>query len=230
MAKYDFLLLDADETLFDFPRAEREALCDALRAVGIAPNEEMIGKYSEINDSFWKMLERGEITKSELRVARFDAFCRHYGFAVDVSRLAVAYTDALATKGFLISGALEVCRALAAHCKLYIITNGIASVQRGRFEPSPLREFVQELFISEEMGAEKPHPAYFDAVAARIPGFNRPKALVVGDSLSSDMRGGVNAGMDTCWFNPKEKPVPADLPITYVIRTLEELVPLVLGA
>ena len=230
MAKYKFLLLDADETLFDFPRAEREALCDALRAVDITPNEEMITTYSKINDGFWKMLERGEIEKNELRVARFEAFCRHYGFLTDVSSLALAYTDALSQKGYLIDGALAACRALAAHCKLYIITNGIATVQRGRFEPSPLREFVQELFISEEIGAEKPHTAYFNAVAAKIPDFDRQKALVVGDSLSSDMRGGVNAGIDTCWFNPKNKPVPADIPITYVIRTLEELIPLVLGS
>lgn len=230
MAKYEFLLLDADETLFDFPRAEREALCDALRAMQITPDEEMIATYSKINDGYWKMLERGEIEKKALRVARFEAFCRHYGFQVDVSRLALGYTDALATKGYLISGALETCRALSAHCQLYIITNGIASVQRGRFEPSPLREFVQDLFISEEIGAEKPHPTYFEAVAAKIPDFERKKALVVGDSLSSDMRGGVMAGIDTCWFNPKGKPAPADLPITYTIGTLEALVPLVLGA
>ncbi len=230
MARYEFLLLDADETLFDFPRAERAALCDALRAAGIEPNEEMVATYSKINDGFWKMLERGEIGKKELRVARFAAFCEHYGFHADVPQLALAYTDALAGKGYLLPHAVEVCRALAAHCKLYIITNGIATVQRGRFEPSPLREFVQDLFISEEIGAEKPNPAYFDAVAARIPRFDRKKALVVGDSLSSDMRGGTNAGIDTCWFNPAGKSAPADLPITYEIRTLEALVPLVLDA
>lgn len=229
MAKYEFLLLDADETLFDFARCERDALLDALRDAGITPNEEMIATYSEINDGFWKMLERGKIGKSELRVARFESFCRHYGFQVDVPRLAIGYTDALSTKGFLISGALEVCRELAAHCKLYIITNGIATVQRGRFEPSPLRELVQELFISEELGAEKPNSAYFEAVAAKIPNFDRKKALVVGDSPSSDMRGGVYAGIDTCWYNPKGKSAPADLPITYTVRTLEDLIPLVLG-
>ncbi len=229
VAKYEFLLLDADGTLFDFLRCEREALCDALRAAGIDPTDERIAKYSEINDGYWKMLERGEIGKAELRVARFETFCRHYGFRTDVQRLAIGYTDALSTNGFLISGALEVCRSLAAHCKLYIVTNGIATVQRGRFEPSPLREFIRELFISEELGAEKPSIVYFDAVAARIPDFDRKKALVVGDSLSSDMRGGANAGIDTCWYNPRGKAAPDDLPITYEIRALEELIPLVLG-
>ena len=185
MAKYEFLLLDADETLFDFQRCEREALCDALRAAGIEPNEEMIATYSRINDGYWKMLERGEIEKSALRTARFEAFCRHYGFDTDVPRLALGYTDALSTKGYLIPGALEVCRTLAEHCQLYIVTNGIAGVQHGRFEPSPLRKFIKELFISEEIGAEKPQKAYFDAVAARIPSFDAKKALIVGDSLSS---------------------------------------------
>ena len=229
MAKYEFLLLDADQTLFDFTRCEHDALCDALRAVGIEPNEEMIATYSAINDRFWKMLERGEIEKNELRVARFAEFCHHYGFEIDIPRLATGYTDALSTKGYLISGALEVCRELAKHCKLYIITNGIATVQRGRFEPSPLREFIQELFISEEIGAEKPNLLYFDTVAARIPHFDRKKALVVGDSLSSDIQGGIGAGMDTCWFNPAGKPAPADLPITYTITAPEELISLVLG-
>lgn len=230
MGKYRFLLLDADETLFDFTRCEREALGDALRAAGIEPNEEMIAKYSEINDGYWKMLERGEIEKSELRVARFASFCSHYNFHTDVSRLAIGYTDALSTKGFLIPGALEVCRALAAECELYIVTNGIASVQRGRFEPSPLRQFIKKLFISEEIGAEKPSSLFFDAVEANIPEFDRQSALVVGDSLSSDIRGGIWAGIDTCWFNPKGKSLPADLSPTYVIHTLEELLPLVRGA
>ena len=230
MPKYDFLLLDADETLFDFPRAERDALCDALFYMGIAVNEERIATYSRINDSFWKMLERGEIGKAELRVARFEAFCKHYGFDIDVPRLALAYTDALATKGYLLPGALEVCSALAAHAQLFIITNGIASVQRGRFEPSPLRPYIQTLFVSEEIGAEKPHKAYFDTVAARIPHFERQRALVVGDSLSSDIRGGIAAGIDTCWFNPKEKALPPDLSPTYVIHSLGELIPLVLDA
>ena len=92
-----------------------------------------------------------------------------------------------------------------------------------------MRELVQELFISEEIGAEKPSALYFDTVAARIPHFDRKKALVVGDSLSSDMRGGVAAGIDTCWFNPKKKSAPAELPITYTIAAPEELIPLVLG-
>ena len=228
LTKYPIILLDADDTLFDFPRAEEEALCDALRKMGVSPDREMVKTYSEINDGFWKMLERGEIEKSELRVARFEAFCKHYALDVEFARLALAYTDALATKSYLLPGAMEACLELAKHCELYIITNGIATVQRGRFEPSPLCPLFKDLFISEEIGAEKPHKEYFDAVASRIAGFDPRKALVVGDSLTSDIRGGIAAGIDTCWFNRKGKPLPEDLSITYVIQRIEELLPLVL--
>ncbi len=228
MVRYPILLLDADETLFDFARAEHEALCDCLRGIGMTPDADVVRTYSEINDGFWKMLERGEIDKETLRVARFGAFCRHYDLDVDVTALAFAYTDALATKSYLLPGALETCRTLAEQCRLYIVTNGIGTVQRGRFEPSPLRPLIQDLFISEELGAEKPKKEYFDAVTTRIEGFDPRKALMVGDSLTSDIRGGINAGIDTCWLNRKGKEAPAELPITYTISTIEELVPLVL--
>lgn len=229
MPRYDTVLFDADNTLFDFLRAEREALLDALAFMGITPTEEMVQVYSAINESFWKKLERGEITKDALRLQRFVSFCEHYDFKVDVARLAVAYTDFLSTKSHLMSGAEAVCRKLATHCRLYIITNGIASVQKGRFTPSPLFPLFEKCFISEELGYEKPSPRYFEAVRAAIPNFNPETTLVVGDSLSSDIKGGINAGLDTCWYNPSEKPAPADLSITYTVARLEDVIPLILG-
>ena len=230
MVRYSTVLFDADNTLFDFYRSEREALMDALRSMGVCPTQEMVAVYSKINESMWKMLERGEITKTALREARFARFCEHYGFSLDVPQLAVRYTDFLAQKGYLMQGVYEACRALAESCRLYIITNGISTVQRGRFEPSVLRPFFRDLFISEELGYEKPRKEYFEAVAAAIPNFDARSTLVVGDSLTSDMQGGINAGLDTCWVNPHGKPVPADMPITYVVKSAEEVVPLVLGA
>lgn len=228
--RYPIVLLDADNTLFDFYRAEREALCDALLKMGVTPTEEMIPTYSAINEALWKRLERGEVTKTDLRELRFVEFCKRFALSLDVPKLATMYTDALSQKSYLLPGAMEVCRTLSRHCRLYIITNGVSSVQRGRFEPALIRPYIRELFISEEIGFEKPRREYFDAVAAAIPDFLPEKTLVVGDSLTSDIRGGISAGLDTCWFNPSGKPVPSDLPITYVIRTPEELIPLVLGA
>ncbi len=227
MVRYHTILFDADNTLLDFFKSEKEALRDALGLLGVLSNEEMLKKYSEINDGVWKMLERGEITKAELRELRFALFSSHFSLGIDVPRLANLYTELLATKSFLMDGASEACQRLAEHCRLYVITNGMASVQHGRFDSSPLFPLFQGAFISDEIGAEKPSPLFFEHVAAKIPQFDPRDTLVVGDSLTSDIKGGVDAGIDTCWFNPGGKPVPDGMPIKHVITRLEELVPLV---
>ena len=230
MARYTTLLFDADDTLLDFKRSEREAILDAIRQMGITPSEEMARVYSEINNSAWKRLERGEITKAELRTLRFSEFCAHYGFDLDPEAFAGAYITFLSQKSYLMEGALDLCRALAPHCRLYIITNGMAVVQEGRFDPSPLRPLFTDVFISERVGAEKPSVAFFDTVAAHISNFDPRDTLVIGDSLTSDIRGGIAAGLDTCWFNPKGVQPPADMQITYTVGALNEILPLVLGA
>ena len=229
MRAYRTILFDADNTLFDFSRAEREAIADTMRFSGITPTEALIGSYSEINDAMWKRLERGEISKESLREARFFEFCRTFGFEIDVPRMASAYVTFLSQKTHLIDGALAVCEALAEKYSLYIVTNGIKTVQRKRFAASRLTPFFSDIFISEELGFEKPHRGFFDAVAARIPDFSPSAALIVGDSLSSDVRGGIAAGLDTCWYNPRGIKNGEALPITYEIRTLKDLVPLLLS-
>ena len=225
MGQYAFVLLDADETLFDFARCEREALTNVFLAQGVQLSEEMILSYHAINDALWKQLERGEVEKQVLYVKRFADFCARYGLSCDPARLAPAYTAELSTKPYLIDGALEVCRALAERASLYIITNGQKQVQEGRLSRSPITALMKDIFISEEIGAEKPSLRYFEAVFDRIPDFDKERAIVVGDSLTSDIRGGVNAGLDTCWYNPHNKPVPADLvgKITYEIHELDQL-------
>ena len=230
LARYTTLLFDADDTLLDFRRSEHEAILDAIGYMGIAPSEEMARVYSEINHAAWKRLERGEITKAELRTLRFSELCAYYGLSLDAEKFADAYISFLSKKSYLMEGALDVCRALAPHCRMYIITNGMAIVQEGRFDPSPLRPFFADVFISEKVGAEKPSPAFFDVVAARIPDFDARDTLVIGDSLTSDIKGGILAGIDTCWFNPKGAQAPADMPITYTVGALKDVVPLVLGA
>lgn len=229
MARYSTILFDADNTLLDFDRSEREALFDALRFMGVKPRDEMIPVYSAINVAHWKKLERGEITKTELRSARFVKFFEQYGIKADAQRMADAYTEFLSTKSYLMEGALEVCEMLAKHCRLYVITNGIASVQVGRFDPSPLFPLFSGVFISEEIGVEKPARAFFDAVATGISDFDPADTLVVGDSLTSDIQGGINAGIDTCWFNRKDERAPSDMPITYTVNSLKDLPALILG-
>lgn len=229
LVRYHTILFDADNTLLDFLASEREALSDALRLFEVEPTDDIIKTYSRINSEMWKRLERGEITKDALRELRFEEFCRFYGFELDVPRLSSVYTEYLAGKIFLMDGALETCRALFEKCRLFVITNGMASVQRGRFDPSPLAPLFQGAFISDVIGVEKPNQGFFDYVKQHVPDFCAADTLVVGDSLTSDIAGGIAAGIDTCWFNPEKKPVPAKMPITYTIHELKELLPLVLG-
>ena len=228
MNRYKTLLFDADNTLFDFSRAEREALCDTMRAADIDPTEERIATYIEINDRLWKQLERGEIEKNALREERFRQFCEVCGFAADVPLMAQNYVEFLSQKAHLIQGADEVCRRLAEKYRLYIVTNGIKFVQERRFAACAIKDYFEGVFISEEVGFEKPHRGYFDAVAKKIDGFSPETALIIGDSLTSDMKGGCDYGMDTCWYNPRGSANKAQLPITYEIRALEELYPLLL--
>ena len=227
---YRIALFDADNTLLDFTRSEREALCICLAARGISTDEETIQLYSRINDRHWKRLEKGLTTRDRLKVERFADFFSELGFCCDASRIAEDYVTALSNQRFLIDGALDLVKALHGQCSLYVITNGISSVQRSRFGGCPLAPYFDGSFISEEMGCAKPDPIFFERVAARIPDFSPLDALVIGDSLTSDMEGGIHAGLDTCWFNPMGKPAPAGMPITYTVSSLSEIRPILLGS
>lgn len=221
--QYKTLLFDADETLFDFARAEREAISDTLTALGVQPTDALILAYSRINDGMWKRLERGEITKAALKTERFAVYAMENELSLDAKTAADTYVQCLAKKPYLFAGVTALCEKLSKTHALYIITNGIGSVQRSRFALSGLAPYFRDLFISEEIGAEKPARAYFDAVARRIKDFSPKDTLVIGDSLSSDIKGGIAAGLATCWYNKKGIIPPADVKPDYTVSTLEAL-------
>ncbi len=226
--RYQTVLLDADDTILDFHRSEREAISDTIRTVGVEPTDERIAAYSEINQGLWRALERGEITKKRLIVRRFELFLEYLGRKSDeqdAKRMAETYMSALSTKGYFLSGARELCEALFGSVRLYIVTNGVGFIQRGRQAVSGLDCLVDGVFISEDVGYEKPSHLFFEHVAERIPDFCKETTLIVGDSLTSDMLGGVRFGIDTCWYNPKELSPTEELAgkITYTVSTHKEI-------
>ena len=229
MPRYRTVLFDADNTLFDFTSAEKEALSDTLRLCGVTPSEAAAALYSSINRELWKMLERGQISKDSLKTQRFSRLFAAMHIAADTEKAATAYQEFLSKRADLMPGAFEVCRTLSRDMRLYIVTNGTRFVQRSRFSASPINSFFNDIFISDEIGFEKPHRGFFSAVAKRIEGFSFEETIVIGDSLSSDIMGGNAAGIDTCWFDPRRSENSEAIPYTYRIEALEELVPLLLS-
>jgi 2-haloacid dehalogenase len=226
---YRIALFDADNTLLDFTRAEHDALCACLAARGLPHDGETVSAYSAINDGHWKRLEKGLTTRDRLKTERFGDFFASIGYGGDPVAMARDYEAALGQQTCLLDGALDLIRELFGHCGLYIVTNGITAVQKSRFGRCALAPYFDRSFISEEMGCAKPEKKFFDLVAAAIPGFDPKEALVIGDSLSSDIRGGINAGLDTCWFNPKGKAAPADMEITHTVGRLADIEAILLG-
>ncbi len=220
---YTFALFDADNTLLDFSRSEHDALSECLLSRGIQPTDALVARYSAINDAHWKLLERGLTTRDQLRIARFSDFFEEIGVDFDPECMANDYMATLSTKAYCMDGAVELIDRLAGKCRLYIITNGIGSVQNARFNVTPMAPHFEGVFISEELGCAKPDKAFFDCVAAAIPDFDAHRALVIGDSLSSDILGGIRAGIDTCWFNPRGLTPPDDMSITHTVTRLSEV-------
>lgn len=222
MKVYPIYFLDADETLFDFKRSEAESIRRCLLSFDLPADEETVFLYHTINDRLWKALERGEVDQKTLRVRRFEELLNTLGATVSPAEAAKRYSEELSSCAYLLPDAEEVCKALSQRATLYLTTNGIAQIQRRRFSLSPLTPYFEDLFISEELGVAKPNPAYFVRAMETI-GARKKDILVVGDSLTSDIRGANAAGLDCCWFCPKQQSSSGEEHPTMKITSLLEL-------
>ena len=226
--RFPYLLFDADDTLFDFPKASSQAFSAMCRAHDVPDTPEVRQIYHDINRVLWDAFDRGEVTKEFVTLERFVRFFRALGLERDPAAANRDYLAALGSGVYPLPHAEEVCRLLVnrGH-RLYIATNAVASVQRSRLQGSVFADLITDAFISEDAGASKPDPAYYAYVRSRIPGLTPENGLVIGDSLSTDIRGANNAGLPCCWYNPAGKARPEDLRIDYEIRDLRELLDIV---
>ncbi len=224
---YAWLWFDADGTLFDFNRAEMLALQHIFGLINTPFKPEYVALYKEYNQQLWHLLERQEITPAVLQVRRFELLLNALQVEYSANQISTRYLQQLAACGDLIEGAYELLREVHQKSRIAIVTNGLQMVQQGRMAHSAIQNFISELVISEEVGAAKPKIEFFEAASARSGNPAKSEILMIGDSLNADIVGGVNYGIDTCWFNPSAETTPDELHITYQIRKLSDLLDLI---
>lgn len=224
MSKFKYILWDIDGTLIDFHAAEEVCIRGLLRKEGVEITLEQFRAYQKINRGYWEALERNEITKPEVYVNRFRDFFALIGVShIDTSTFNVDYQRGLAETVEMEKNAMEVLTTLAKNYKQYAVTNGSGVAQTGKLAKSGLDKIFEDVFISEELGFEKPNIEFFEIMEQSIPEFNREEAIIIGDSLTSDMRGGNNAGITNCWYNPRHLKNETDVKIDYEIDKLTDV-------
>jgi 2-haloacid dehalogenase len=228
MKMYRGVLLDADNTLFDYDRAEAEALEETFAdAVPGVPRARAAEAYRDINARYWKLFEQGSITAAGLQTGRWADLFQELGHSGDPSAAAAMYVASLSTKTHFLPGASELIRELASRVRLCLVTNGLSRVQRGRLAHSGIAGHFSAVLISEELGFAKPDPRFFlaAAIALDIPA---RQLLCVGDSPTADIAGARAAGIDACWFSPSGAPWPGPgEPPPYVVHALSDVLLLV---
>ena len=237
MRKYDTIFWDLDGTLLNFKMSERYALGVCLETHGVTMTEEMLSVYSAINEAYWERLERGEVEKKELLSGRFRDFFKWAGLErIDPEEMQKCYERELGTKTYYVDNSYEiVARLKEMGVKQHIVTNGILVTQQIKMRNSGFDKLIDKVFISDVIGYEKPRKEFFEAVFRELPALEKERALLIGDSLTSDMRGANNIGIDACLYNPRRKAFDAGggkegpLRIAYEIGNLREVFEIIRG-
>ena len=217
------LLLDLDDTLLDFKKAEAIAIRETMSEIGIDPSDENVQLYSKINRSCWAKLELGEYTREEVLHNRFDMFFSHLGVTGDSHQTQKIYEYKLSLGAYYLDGAEDLLNSLLGKYRLYLATNGIVNVQTRRIADSGIGKYFDGIFVSEKIGYNKPDKRFFDEVFEAIPDFKLSETIIVGDGLASDIKGGINAGIKTVYFNPRRLENTTGIIPDYEISSLSEL-------
>ena len=224
--KRPVILLDLDNTILDFNKAERVALSRALTQLGVSFDDAMLARYNRINIQHWEMLEDGLLTREQVLVQRFEALYRELGIDADAWQTQDLYERLLAEGHWFMPGAEKLLKDLSGPCRLFLCSNGSKSVQDGRIASAGIESCFEKIFVSETMGCNKPEKRYFDLCFEAIPDFRADRCMILGDSLTSDIRGGINAGILTCWYNPQRRENDGPIRPDYEIADLDAFFPL----
>lgn len=223
MTKYNILLFDADDTILDFKKGEKAALTELFKEMNLVDEENIMDVYIKMNESLWKDIETGKLTRDEVLNNRFALLFKKYNKEVDGREIEKRYRSFLNMQHECVEGAEELLESIYKKYKLYIITNGVSKTQFTRLKESKMDKYFEKVFVSEDLGYQKPKKEFFEGVIKQVPNFDLKTTLIIGDSLTADIRGGYQLGIDTCWFNPHLKKNITDVKPTYEIHKLCEL-------
>lgn len=224
--KYRAVLMDADDTIFDFQTGNRRAIEQLMNEIGYH-SPQRFEEYQAINHACWAALERGEMNPETLKVIRFQRFLEKYQIDCNPSEIAGRFIEILGCQHMLLPYAGDVVRAISEKMPVIIVTNGITDVQKNRINLSPVKNFISGMVISEEIGFSKPRPEIF-RYALNQWKLKPADVLVVGDSVTSDIAGANNAGIDCCWYNPHNKQLPKGIHTDYVVSDIRDIVQIAL--
>ncbi|MEL6867956.1 MAG: YjjG family noncanonical pyrimidine nucleotidase [Bacteroidota bacterium] len=221
--RYQWLFFDLDRTLLDFDRSADIALEKAMLSKGMAYKAVYLSQYKKINKACWLAYEQGRISSEELAGLRFDLFFKELGIQADPFAFNTHYLDQLAANGFLIEGCQSLLSELDKHFRMLIITNGLQAVQGRRIQQMGLTHYFEKIIISQEIKVAKPYPGFFEEAFRNADQPSKSDVLVIGDSLNTDIKGGNDFGLDTCWFNPTQTDHPEQIQPTYQVHSLKQL-------
>ena len=221
--KYKTLLFDVDDTLLDFQLTEANALSALFAEQGITLTPEIETSYKALNHHLWQEFEKGRLSREEIIGSRFGLLFQQFGKTVDSDQMEKRYRHYLNQGHDLVPGSLEILKKVHPHADLYIVTNGVSHTQHRRLTDAGMLDYFKDIFVSEAVGAQKPMKEFFDHVFSHIPNFDKKQTVIIGDSLTSDIKGGNMAGIDTIWFNRNKLPEIEEIQPTYRIDSLEEL-------
>lgn len=229
MARYNTILFDIDDTLMDFRLSERAALHNTFVDYGMPDGfSRFHGSYREISKVLWQDLEAGTMPLAKLGIERFKRLFHQHELDFSAEAFGSQYLDYLGQETHLFPEAEAMLEGLS-DCRLAVITNGFGSVQKARLKNSPMQHLFEHVIISEEAGYQKPHSGIFDYAFRKLGLTSKDSVLIVGDSLTSDIKGGMDYGIATCWFNPQGKHNGTAVQPTHEIRCLSELPEIVNG-
>lgn len=223
MSRIKNILFDLDDTIYDFGAAEEHALEKLLCDIGVEPSTEKTQLYSEINLSYWKRLELGEVSRAQVKVGRFETFFQEIQVNFSAEKADEIYRKYLEQGHFFMPGAEEILQNLWKDYRLFLVTNGTTDVQKGRIASGQIEKYFEKIFISEMIGYNKPSIEFFTYCFSQMGEFRKSETVIIGDSLTSDIRGGINAGIRTVWFNVRGGSNPTDISPDYEIHKLSEI-------